>query len=171
MSRSIRSLLLSATGHRSEYPSTRCAIRGKAAIRAFDILFHACATDPHCNATYPHLQSVFYRLVADLNIKPITFQVTSQTGKSFRVHFTGNDLVLWLRQSLYFTWFIPQLPAAIFQIRQHDYTLLSKIYGSSSNPTMSAGLFYSVLNRSSHKRSDRFLWSWSFSALWSAMKI
>ena len=71
--------------------------------------------------------------------------MTSQTGKSFRVHFTGNDLVLWLRQSLYFTWFIPQLPAAIFQIRQHDYTLLSQIYGSSINPTMSAGLFYSVM--------------------------
>ncbi len=116
-----------------------------AAQRAFDVLFHACATDPHCNATYPHLQAVFYHLVSDLNASPITFQATPQIGKIISVHFTGNDLVLWLRQSLYFTWFIPQLPAVIFQIRQHNYTQLAQIYGNSSiNPTMSAGLFYSI---------------------------
>jgi pimeloyl-ACP methyl ester carboxylesterase len=115
-----------------------------AALRAFDVLFHRCATDPHCNATYPNLQAVFYHLVADLNTRPITFQVTPQTGKSITVHFTGNDLVLWLRQSLYFTWFIPELPAVIFQIRQHDYTQLAQIYGKSINDTISRGMFYSV---------------------------
>ncbi len=116
-----------------------------AAQRAFDVLFHRCAVDPHCNATYPHLQTVFYQLVTDLNHKPITFDTTTQTLKSFTVHFMGNDLVLWLRNALYGIRFIPQLPAAIFQIRQHNYTLLSQIYGGSINDTGSRGLYYSVI--------------------------
>jgi len=61
------------------------------------------------------------------------------------VHFTGSDLVLWLRRSLYATGFIPQLPAVIFQIRQHDYTQLASIYGNFIDDTMSWGLFYSVI--------------------------
>jgi pimeloyl-ACP methyl ester carboxylesterase len=116
-----------------------------AAQRAFDVLFYRCAVDSHCNATYPNLQTVFYQLVTDLNHKPITFDTTTQTLKSLTVHLTGNDLVLWLRQSMYVTGFIPQLPAAIFQIRQHNYTLLSQIYGRNINDTGSRGLFYSVM--------------------------
>ena len=115
-----------------------------AAIRAFDVLFHGCAADPHCNAAYPNLQDVFYHLVAGLNTTPITFQATLQTGNSVTVKFTGNDLVLWLRQSLYTTSLIPMLPAVIFHIRQHDYTQLAQIYGNSIDNTSSIGLFYSI---------------------------
>jgi pimeloyl-ACP methyl ester carboxylesterase len=116
-----------------------------AAQRAFDILFHNCAIDSHCNATYPNLQKVFYQLVADLNHTPITFETTTQTLKSLTVHFTGSNLVLWLRNSLYQAKFIPQLPETIFQIRLHNYTLLSQIYGGLINDTMSWGMFYSVM--------------------------
>jgi pimeloyl-ACP methyl ester carboxylesterase len=117
----------------------------QATIRAFDVLFQGCAADRSCNATYPHLQAVFYQLVADLNTTPITFQATPPlSGVLVTVHFTGNDLVLWLRESLYYTSLIPQLPAVIFQMRQHDYTQLASIYGNSINDTMSWGLFYSV---------------------------
>ena len=116
-----------------------------AALRAFDVLFQGCAADPSCNATYPHLQAVFYQLVADLNTTPITFDTTLQTGKSVTVHFTGNDLVLWLQQSLYHTQFISQLPAVIFQIRNHDYEQLVFILGYLIDDTMSWGMFYSVM--------------------------
>src|SRR5947209_1322320 len=61
----------------------------RAAVRAFDVLFHGCAADPHCNEAYPHLQAVFYQLVGGLNTTPITFQTTLQTGKSVTVKFTG----------------------------------------------------------------------------------
>ena len=115
------------------------------AQRAFGVLFHGCALNPSCNANYPNLQTVFYQDVADLNHTPITFETTSIIGKSLTIHFTGNDLILWVRQSLTFTWFIPPLPAVLFQIRQHNYTQLAQIYGNNSiNSTMSAGLFYSV---------------------------
>jgi pimeloyl-ACP methyl ester carboxylesterase len=116
----------------------------QAAVRAFDVLFQGCAADPSCKTSYPHLQAVFYQLVADLNTTPITFQATPRTGKPVTVHFTGNDLVLWLRQALYYTGLIPQLPAVIYQIRQHDYTQLASIYGNLIDTTGSIGLFYSI---------------------------
>ena len=43
--------------------------------RAFDVLFNRCAVDSYCKTTYPHLQTVFYQLVDDLNHKPITFDI------------------------------------------------------------------------------------------------
>jgi pimeloyl-ACP methyl ester carboxylesterase len=118
----------------------------QAAARAFNVLFQRCAADHSCNATYPHLQAVFYQLVADLNTTPITFQALPPlSGVPVTVHFTGNDLVLWLRQALYFTDFIPQLPVVIFQMRQHDYTQLASIYGNLIDTTSSIGLFSSVM--------------------------
>jgi pimeloyl-ACP methyl ester carboxylesterase len=117
----------------------------QAAVRAFDVLFHGCAIEPYCNATYPNLQAVFYYLVADLNTTPITFQATSQSGKPVTVHFTGNDLVQWLRNSLYSTYLIPMLPAMIFHIRQHDYTQLAQVYGNRVFSSINWGLFYSVM--------------------------
>jgi pimeloyl-ACP methyl ester carboxylesterase len=117
----------------------------QAAGRAFDVLFRRCAADPSCKTTYPHLQAVFFQLVADLNTTPIIFQAFLRSGEPVTVHFTGNDLVLWLRQALYFTGFIPLLPAAIFQMRQHDYTQLASISGTLIDTTGSNGLFYSVM--------------------------
>jgi len=118
----------------------------RAATRAFDVFFQGCAADRSCNATYPHLQAVFYQLIADLNTTPITFQATPHLSDvPATVNFTGNDLVLWLRQSLFTTALIPQLPRVLFQMRQHDYTQLSQIYGNSIDTTTSIGLFYSVL--------------------------
>jgi pimeloyl-ACP methyl ester carboxylesterase len=118
----------------------------RAAARAFDVLFRGCAADRSCNATYPHLQAVFYQLVADLNTAPITFQATPPlSGVPVTVHFTGNDLVLWLRQALYATYLIPQLPVVLYHMRQHDYTQLASIYGDLIDTTGSSGLFSSVM--------------------------
>jgi pimeloyl-ACP methyl ester carboxylesterase len=120
----------------------------QAAGRGFAVLFQRCAADPNCNATYPHLQAVFYQLIAELNATPITFQATPPlTGIPITVHFTGNDLVLWLRGALYYTNLIPQLPAVIYQIRQHNYTQLSQIDANliSVNDTRSLGMFYSMV--------------------------
>ena len=53
--------------------------------------------------------------------------------------------MLWVRQALYHTYFIPQLPAVIFQMRQHEYTQLASISGNLIDTTSSIGLFYSVM--------------------------
>jgi len=118
----------------------------QAAGRAFDVLFQRCAADRSCNATYPHLQAIFYQLVVELNTTPITFQAISLfSGVAVTEHFTGNDLVLWVRQALYDTSLIPQLPAVLFQLRQHEYTQLASIYGNGIDIPGSIGLFYSVM--------------------------
>jgi pimeloyl-ACP methyl ester carboxylesterase len=118
----------------------------QAAERAFEVLFHGCAANPSCNTAYPHLQTVFYQLVAELNTTPITFPATPPlSGVPVTVHFTGNALVLGLRAALYLTDLIPQLPAVLFQIHQHDYTQLATIYGDLIDTTSSIGLSYSVI--------------------------
>jgi pimeloyl-ACP methyl ester carboxylesterase len=118
----------------------------QAAERAFVALFQRCAADRSCNATYPHLQTVFSQLVTQLNTTPATFQATPPlSGIPVAVHFTGNDLVLWLRNALYETSLIPELPGVLFHLRQHDYTQLASIYGNLIDTTGSSGLFYSVM--------------------------
>ena len=110
---------------------------------AFDVLFKGCAAEPRCNASYPHLQTVFYRLISDLNKKPIMFQL--QTGNHSLVRLTGNDLVNWLFGALYKTYLIPQLPGVIYQISRQDYTHLSLLYSQGLYNSMSLGMFYSVM--------------------------
>jgi pimeloyl-ACP methyl ester carboxylesterase len=113
--------------------------------RVFNTLFHGCAIDDFCNSRYPHLDSVFYKLVTDLNATPIHFQtVDSSSNKSYAVTMAGDDFVFLLFSALYVTNFIPELPQMIFQVRNHNYSLLSNIFGIVEfDPTFSDGMFYS----------------------------
>jgi pimeloyl-ACP methyl ester carboxylesterase len=119
--------------------------RAAATSRAFDALFQRCATDHYCNTTYSHLQAVFSQLVTDLNTAPITLQATSQAGSRLTVHFTGNNLVYWLQGALEYTDLIPQVPQAIYHLRQHDSSLLSQSYGYGIDTLPNNGLYYSAL--------------------------
>lgn len=123
--------------NRNDLPNT--------AQRVFNVLFHGCAIDTHCNTTYPQLDSVFYQLITDLNVTPAHFQTTDiTTNKSYNVTMTGDEFVFVLFSALYVTQFIPALPKMIFQIQNHDYTLLSRIYGAVEfDDTFSDGMFYS----------------------------
>ena len=116
----------------------------RAAERAFAVLFDGCEADHYCNSAYPRLQAVFYQDIAELNTTPITFRATPMSGIPVTVHFTGNDLVLWLRQALYISDLIPDLPRMIYQIHLHDYNQLASIYGNLIPTTESYGLFYSI---------------------------
>jgi pimeloyl-ACP methyl ester carboxylesterase len=117
-----------------------------AATRVFHVLFQGCATSITCNQRYPGLETVFYSLVSNLNAHPISFQtVDLYTGKSYSASFAGDDLVFWLFSALYVTEFIPLLPETIYQIRDHNYSQLSQIYGAVEfDDTLSYGLFYSA---------------------------
>jgi len=114
---------------------------------AFDVLFQGCLADSYCNTAYPHLQTVFYRLISDLNSKPITLQATNpQTSQQVTVQFNGDDLENLLFQALYNTQLIPQLPEMFFQMHNQDYTQLSRLYSDLGfgDSTVSRGLFFSV---------------------------
>jgi len=57
---------------------------------------------------------------------------------------TGDDFVFVLFSALYATPIIPVLPQMIFQVRDHNSTLLSQIYGLVQfDDTFSDGMFYS----------------------------
>jgi len=115
------------------------------AQRVFNVLFQGCATNAHCATLYPHLESIFYQLVTDLNANPAHFQTTNAiTGKNYNVVMAGNDFVFVLFSALYASSIIPALPKMIFQVRDHNYALLSPIYGAVEfDDTFSYGMFYS----------------------------
>jgi pimeloyl-ACP methyl ester carboxylesterase len=137
----IRSVVLDSTyppqKNRTDLPST--------AQRVFNVLFQGCAADTNCVTLYPHLDTVFYQLITDLNATPVHFQTTDiTTGKSYHVVMAGNDFVFVLFSALYVTQFIPDLPRMVFQVRDHNYTLLSQMYGAVEfNDNFSDGMFYS----------------------------
>jgi pimeloyl-ACP methyl ester carboxylesterase len=114
--------------------------------RVFNVLFQGCAAQAHCDHLYPHLDSVFYQLVTELNASPAHFQaIDTTTNRNYNVVMAGDDLVFVLFQALYLTQAIPVLPQMIFQIRDHSYTLLSQIYGTIAfDQTFSDGMFYAV---------------------------
>ncbi len=116
-----------------------------AAQRAFNTLFQGCATDDFCNSRYPHLDQVFYQLVTNLNATPIHFQtIDATTNKSYKVVMAGDDFVFLLFSALYVTPFISSLPDMIYQVRAHNYTILSRLFGIVEfDPTFSDGMFYS----------------------------
>ena len=63
-------------------------------------------------------------------------------GDEGRVDLLG---VGWLFSSLYDTSFIPLLPQTIYQIREHNYSQLSSLYGYVMfDDTFSSGMFYST---------------------------
>lgn len=126
------------THNRNDLPSD--------AQRVFSVLFQGCAKDARCNAKYPHLQDVFYSLVNQLNAHPISFNtVDVSTNQPHTIQFAGDDLVSFVFSTLYATSLIPEIPQTIFQIRAHQYTQLSTIYGEIVfDDTFSDGMFYSA---------------------------
>ncbi len=127
------------TNHtRSDLPSD--------AQRVFNVFFQGCAKDTKCNAEYPNLQTVFYNLVDTLNANPTTFNtVDPSTNNQYTAPLSGDDLLGWLFSALYATSFIPELPQTIFQVKAHEYTQFSALYGQLEyDSTFSDGMFYSA---------------------------
>lgn len=121
--------------------------------RVFNTLFQGCAADPHCNATYPHLDQTFYALVQKLDAHPVTFQTTDfNSGKSYTVLFSGNSsadsnsMVSLLFDAFYATPFIPYLPQMISEANQGNFNhLVTLLYGALQfDDSVSWGDYFSV---------------------------
>ena len=139
----IRSVVLDS----ADIPQTNVFLyTPSAAQRAFDTLFRGCAVNGLCNQRYPELRRVFAQLVTDLNTSPVTLQVKlPQAGQARSVLFSGDDLVQGVRAALYQTSLLPILPAVIYQLHRHDYTLLSQLYSAlAQSDTINWGMYYSV---------------------------
>ena len=81
-------------------------------IAAIEKLIKGCAGDEECAGAFPNLKQRFYRVVADLNKKPV--EVGDYT-------YTGDDMVNFLFNSLYDTTLIPYLPLVIYAASEGNY--------------------------------------------------
>jgi pimeloyl-ACP methyl ester carboxylesterase len=89
------------------------------------VLFDGCAADPACNAAYPDLETVYNDLVAQLDDEPAVAELEMvSTGQTYTATVNGARLmnaVLWALRSPYM---IRQMPQAIYEARDGDYTFL-----------------------------------------------
>ena len=115
--------------------------------RALNVFFDGCAADPACSQAYPELETVFYELVNQLNVSPVTFPVTQPiTDETYDMLMSGDGLIGFLIKSLYSTELIPLLPKIIFDIRDGNYDTLALFEGSFlvDMEFVSTGMQYSV---------------------------
>lgn len=115
--------------------------------RAFNQLFDACAADADCNAAYPNLEQVFFELFQALNAQPARVPMTDPESKrTYQVVFDGDMLESMLFQLLYATEIIPVLPAAIYQMRDGNFSFAAQIMPLILfDQTISSGMYYSVI--------------------------
>ncbi len=88
------------------------------ADQAFQVLFDGCVMNASCNAAFPNLREVFYRLVDDLNAMPVTIE-DPETGEPYDL--TGDDVVNEVFGMLYDAEAIPNLPALIYAYSEGNY--------------------------------------------------
>ncbi len=119
------------------------------AARVFNVLFDGCAADAGCNQSYPHLKTMFFELVDQLNKKPVTVPATDPlTNKDYQVVLNGDKLINTLFESFYATEAIPLLPKAIDAAHKgQDYSQLARFYllfGAAQIKYISYGMYFSV---------------------------
>jgi pimeloyl-ACP methyl ester carboxylesterase len=108
---------------------------------AYDTLFKGCSASTTCKSEYPQLQDEFYKIVTNLNARPVELQ-DSTYGTLL---LTGDSFASWLFTALYVTQFIPYLPGVIHQVSQGQYQQLTKLYGELMfQGGISDGMYYSV---------------------------
>jgi pimeloyl-ACP methyl ester carboxylesterase len=93
--------------------------------RALRLLFTRCQADAACNEAHPDLEQVYFELVDGLDEDPATLQIQNpETGDVHDMLLTGDRLVALTRDLLYATTLLPDLPGAIYDMAEGDFTLL-----------------------------------------------
>ena len=93
------------------------------AERAFSVFFAHCAADASCNAAYPDLRGVFYRLVDRLNTAPAGAAL-SVGGVEYMVRVDGSLLIDVLFVGLYNPAVTASMPKMIYDLDQGNYDIL-----------------------------------------------
>lgn len=114
---------------------------------ALNALFDGCAAEAECNAAYPHLKTVFYDLVKQLDAKPIIVKVTNPLNRQpYDITVSGVRLINTVIWALYSSKYIPIIPKALYDIRDGDYSFLQAalILPASTYDDASLGAMISV---------------------------
>jgi pimeloyl-ACP methyl ester carboxylesterase len=113
------------------------------AERAFNLFFADCFADASCNTSYPDLRAVFYRLVDQLNVAPISLPL-SAAGSEYTVRIDGSLLIDVLFVGLYNPAVTASMPQMIYDISQGRYSILQERLSLYFDPSSSRGMQMSV---------------------------
>jgi pimeloyl-ACP methyl ester carboxylesterase len=121
--------------------------KAHATDRSLRLLFTRCQQDAACNETYPDLEQVYFDLVDRLNADPATLQLRNpETGEAFDLLLTGDRLVAQTRDLLYVTAILPDLPGAIYDMADGDFSLLELIQSQAMfQLNLADGMYNSVI--------------------------
>jgi pimeloyl-ACP methyl ester carboxylesterase len=98
--------------------------------RLFNLVFRDCAQSPTCRTRYPRLENVFYGLIDQLNARPVIVPTKDAiSGKRYQVSINGFGLSDLVFSTPYITSYIPSIPKMIYDAKDGNYTLVSKVYG------------------------------------------
>ena len=114
---------------------------------AFELFFESCASDSECGVAFPELGATFYGVVDSLNQDPIdTTIVNPLTGEAIDIVVTGDELVDFLFQALYFTELIPLLPEIVYDAKVGNVRSMSVVLGLflASDEFLSLGMHLSL---------------------------
>ncbi len=114
--------------------------------RALDVLFEACAASPGCNARYPNLRAVFYRLYAQLNDMPMLADYQLPDSRRVTIEISGYRLYDWVFSWLYEVDAIRLIPKLVFELasgRTRSVVPMGALF-EQSMVTLSLGMHYAV---------------------------
>jgi pimeloyl-ACP methyl ester carboxylesterase len=98
-------------------------------LRSLNLLFDACAADEVCNQAYPDLGAVFFEAIAQLDENPVPLTLTHPfTLETYPALMTGDFLMAFMFQNLYFTDVLPILPQIIYDAHDGKFAMLEQIY-------------------------------------------
>lgn len=114
---------------------------------ALNTLFDSCAADPECNTAYPQLESVFWEIVGQLNLQPVTVTTSSFQSGTITETVDGSTFMSVILGSLRQPDLIGTAPQTIYRFHNGDYSTL--IAAQSSLPFVfegiSPGLYISMM--------------------------
>lgn len=114
--------------------------------RALRTLFDGCSAQPRCAAAYPDLEGTFYRLVAQLDERPITISVRTPSGATQPMQVSGARLIEVVFRMLYVSAELPRLPQMIAETAAGTYGQLARMQASrlSRSQGVSEAMYYAV---------------------------
>ena len=142
---SIRSVILDSVAPLRHDPN----VLHKAAFydRSLRLLFSNCAADTACASMYPDLEATLFETVSSLNDVPAEVTVVNiNTNHEHILLLTGDKLLLILRDYLYHTQLLPDIPKLITSIAAGDTTYLSALQSALMfNQDFADGMYKSVV--------------------------
>jgi pimeloyl-ACP methyl ester carboxylesterase len=114
---------------------------------ALDQLFITCAVDIKCNTAYPDLKTVFWDLVQELDINPVTVTTSAYPMGTVTESVDGSLLLSVVLGAIKNTQFIDTAPQTIYRVKEGDYsTLIAAQYSLPyAFDGINAGLYISMM--------------------------